>query len=678
MKLSALLAVTACLTPVTALAQTDAPLIPRETLFGNPEKTQGQFSPDGAHISYLAPLEGVLNVWAAPSENISAGEALTDDDGRGIAYHTWAEDSETILYGRDTGGDENYHVFALDIESGESMDLTPYEGVRGQIMQTSEDEPGAVLIGMNDRDPALHDVYRVDLESGERELVFENPGYGDIFADDDLEVRSALRQTDEAGYEFVSLDGDEPETLFEIGPVDALSVEFLRYNDAGDGFYMLDTRGRDKAALTLLDAATGEVREVIAESDAADVTAVLFHPTSDEPLAYGVNKERMVWTALNEETGADLAAIDERLTGDFSIQSMTNDNRHWLVSEDSAEDGPRVWRFDTQSHELTELYTPYPALAEAPLQPMHSVVIPARDGQELVSYYTLPPGSDADGDGLPEEAVPMVLWVHGGPWARDRYGYDSTHQWLANRGYAVMSVNYRGSTGFGKNFVDISHGEWSGAMHDDLLDAVDWAVNQGIAIEDEVAIGGGSYGGYATLVGMTFTPDEFACGVDIVGPSNMVTLMESFPAYWGPSLNVTFYRALGDITTEEGRESAMAVSPITRVDDIERPLLIGQGANDPRVNVNESEQIVAAMQEKDLPVTYALFPDEGHGFRRPENRLAFNAVAESFLAREDCLGGRSEPIGDAFSGSSLQIEAGASEVPGLENALEDFEPTVAN
>jgi dipeptidyl aminopeptidase/acylaminoacyl peptidase len=287
---------------------------------------------------------------------------------------------------------------------------------------------------------------------------------------------------------------------------------------------------------------------------------------------------------------------------------------------------------------------------------MHAPVIPARDGLKLVSYLSLPPGTDADGDGKPAGPLPLVMLVHGGPWARDQWGYNGTHQWLANRGYAVLSVNFRGSTGFGKKFLNAGNMEWAGKMHLDLLDARTWAIEQKIAREDRVALMGGSYGGYATLVGLAFTPDVFTCGVDIVGPSNLVTLLNTIPPYWTPMIAV-FTRRVGDHRTEEGRKFLEARSPLTHADKIRRPLLIGQGANDPRVKQAESDQIVQAMQAKKIPVTYVLFPDEGHGFARPENRIAFNAVAEGFLAKH--LGGRAEPAGDALKASSAELKVDA-------------------
>jgi dipeptidyl aminopeptidase/acylaminoacyl peptidase len=333
---------------------------------------------------------------------------------------------------------------------------------------------------------------------------------------------------------------------------------------------------------------------------------------------------------------------------------------------DDAQAPAVAYLYDRKAGAVTKLFDQRPALAKAPLVPMQSIEIKARDGLTLVSYLSLPPGSDENGDGVPENPVPLVLNVHGGPWGRDTYGFDPEHQWLTNRGYAVLSVNFRASTGFGKSFVNAGNKEWAGKMHDDLLDAVDWAVKQKVTTADKVAIYGGSYGGYSTLVGVTFTPDTFACGVDIVGPSNLNTLLSSIPPYWKAFFE-EFAVRVGDPRTEEGKKLLAERSPISRVDAIKKPLLIAQGANDPRVKQAESDQIVKAMKDKNIPVTYVLYPDEGHGFARPMNRTSFYAIAEAFLSQ--CLGGRYEPVGKDFEGSSVKVPEGASYVPGLEAAL---------
>jgi len=322
--------------------------------------------------------------------------------------------------------------------------------------------------------------------------------------------------------------------------------------------------------------------------------------------------------------------------------------------------------FDRKAGTLTKLYTGRPDLVGAPLVPMHPVEIKARDGLTLPSYLTLPANADANRDGKPDHPVPMVLVVHGGPWGRDGYGYDPYSQWLANRGYAVLQVNFRASTGFGKDFLAAGNLQWGRKMQDDLTDSVAWAVSNGITTANKVAILGGSYGGYATLAGLTFTPETYACGVDIVGPSNLFTLLGTIPPYW-ESFKQQFYQRMGNPTTEDGKALLKAASPLTFADRIKKPLLIGQGANDPRVNKRESDQIVEAMKAKGIPVTYVLFPDEGHGFARPANNIAFNAVAENFL--QTCLGGRAEPIGDGLKGSTIQVLQGADIVNGLKQSM---------
>jgi dipeptidyl aminopeptidase/acylaminoacyl peptidase len=346
--------------------------------------------------------------------------------------------------------------------------------------------------------------------------------------------------------------------------------------------------------------------------------------------------------------------------------SRTLDDSRWVVATDDPLRGISSHLYDRRAGTVTKLFDQRPALIGQPLQPMHAREIRTRDGLTMVSYLTLPPGSDADGDGRPDRPVPMVLNVHGGPWARDTFGFDPEHQWLANRGYAVLSVNFRASTGFGKAFVNAGDREWAARMHDDLLDAVDWAVREKVTTADKVAIYGGSYGGYATLVGLTFTPDRFACGVDIVGPSNLETLLASIPPYW-KSFFEDLARRVGDPRTEDGKKLLRERSPLWRADQIRRPLLIAQGANDPRVKQAESDQIVSAMKGKNLPVTYVLYPDEGHGFARPQNRTSFYAISEGFLST--CLGGRFEAVGNDFAGSSLQVPEGAQHVPGLSDAL---------
>jgi dipeptidyl aminopeptidase/acylaminoacyl peptidase len=368
-----------------------------------------------------------------------------------------------------------------------------------------------------------------------------------------------------------------------------------------------------------------------------------------------------------------LANVAASTQGDMEVLGQTKDGNRWVFVSSAPDDPVPYYMYDRTSGKATRLFTSYPELAKQPLRRTVPVVIASRDGLPLGSYLTLPHAADPNGDGKPDAKAPLVLNVHGGPWGRDAYGYMAEHQWLANRGYAVLSVNFRGSTGFGKAFVDAAVRQWGGRMHDDLIDAVDWAVRAKITDRETVAIMGGSYGGYATLVGLTFTPDRFACGVDIVGISNLETFLSSIPPYWKSFFDV-LARNVGDPRTEAGRALLQERSPLNRADAIRRPLLIGQGANDPRVKQSESNQIVSAMKAKGLPVTYVLFPDEGHGFARPENKLAFYGITEGFLST--CLSGRFEPLGDALAGSSATVPVGADIVPGLSQALARFEPTI--
>lgn len=651
----------------------DTELIPREVLFGNPERTQARLSPNGDYITWLAPDEGVLNVWIAPSDDLDAARPLTDDRGRGIRIHYWARNSEQVLYLQDKGGDENWHVFAVDVETGKERDLLPFEGARAMVYALSDDHPDTAMMGVNARNPAWFDVYRVDLTSGERTRIYENVDELDGFIfDHDLNLRLAQHAEPDGSSTVMKMGPDGPSAFFEIPFEDIRTTSLIGFDAENAGVYALDSRGRDKRALVEIDSETGD-KDVLATSDRADIADLMLDPAEHRPNAYAVNYLKTEWTALDEETGRDLAFLRDRLDGEIQVVSRTRPDGKWIVAAASAQ-SPAVYHlYDREDRELTRLFATRPDLAPYPLVPMHPVEITSRDGKTLVSYLSLPPGTDPDGDGRPAEPLPMILTVHGGPWSRDSYGYRPTHQWLANRGYAVLSVNFRASTGFGKDFMMAGDKEWGRKMQYDLLDGVDWAVSEDVTTADTVAIMGGSYGGYATLAALAFTPDAFACGVDIVGPSNLQTLLETIPPYWASAYEY-FTRAIGDPRTADGRALLKERSPLHAADQISKPLLIGQGANDPRVKQAESDQIVKAMSKNGLPVTYILFPDEGHGFARPENDLAFYAVTEAFLS--DCLSGRFETINDAFEGSSLMVREGAGHVPGLPEALKDHEPVL--
>ena len=645
------------------MSLSEFPLIPRDALFGNPTRAGGQISPDGKWLSWLAPKDGVLNVWMAPINDPDGGKAMTKATDRPIRQYFWAPDSQSLLYIQDKGGDENFLLYGVDIATGKETSLTPFENTRVMLIGGSESIRDKLLVGLNNRNPTFHDVHLLDLNSGELTLVIENEGYAEFMADDTLTVRMAMRQNEAGGTDYFHVIDNvvELEPFSSTATEDSLTTNPAGYTRDGSTLYWLDSRGRDTAALFAQDMATDETT-LIAQDDKADIGGTIRNKKSGEIQAYSVNYLKTKWTSIDPEIGAALAWLRERLDGEFGVQSRTEDDRMWIVWNDPLTAPTRTFIYDRAAQTLTPFYVTRPELEGAPLQPMHMLEISSRDGLTLPSYLTLPPGSDREGNGRPSQPVPMVLLVHGGPWARDGYGYDNIHQLLANRGYAVLSVNFRGSTGFGKHFLNAANKQWGLKMHDDLIDAVNWAIDSGIAQADKVAIMGGSYGGYATLAGLTFTPDVFACGVDIVGPSNLETLLETIPPYWAPMVKI-FHERMGNPATEEGLALLKAASPLYKADQITKPLLIAQGANDPRVKQAESDQIVGAMKEAGIPVTYVLYPDEGHGFAKPANSIAFFAIAENFLA--ECLGGRAEPLGDVLEPSTAEVIEGAEHVAGF-------------
>lgn len=637
--------------------QAPVPLIERAKLFGNPTRAQGRISPDGRWLSWLAPRDGVMNLWLAPASDPANAKPMTAEKERPIGQYLWAPDSSALLYVQDKGGDENFLLYRADIATGADTCLTPFENTRVQIVGTSVSRRDRILIGLNNRDPQWHDVHELELATCTLTEVMRADGYAGFLADDSLALRIAIRPNAEGGMDFFRMSGQEVEAAPFVSTAleDALTTQPAGFTTDGATLYWIDSRGRNTAALVAEDMTSG-VRTIVAEDARADIGHVLAHPASGEIEAYAVDYLTKDWIALDPAIGATLKRLRQLLKGDIEITSRTDDDRKWTVAVDPVAGPPAVYLFDRETDALDLFYVSRPELEHAPLVPMHAVEIPARDGLTLVSYLSLPYMSDVERDGIPDTPLPMVLLVHGGPWARDHHGYNPYHQWLANRGYAVLSVNFRGSTGFGKGFISAGDLEWGAKMHDDLIDAVEWAAAKGIAQADKIAIMGGSYGGYATLAGLAFTPEVFACGVDIVGPSNLETLLATIPPYWKPVVQ-QFHRRMGNPETSEGLALLKERSPLYKADRIAKPLLIGQGANDPRVKQAESDQIAAAMQARNIPVTYVLFPDEGHGFARPENNVAFNAIIEEFLA--ETLGGRAEPAGETLAASTAQFLARA-------------------
>jgi dipeptidyl aminopeptidase/acylaminoacyl peptidase len=641
-------------------------LIPRQILFGNPTKAQAMVSPDATHLSWLAPKDGVLNVWVAPIDHVDQAKAVSDEKKRPIRQHFWSQNGKLVMWINDSGGDENYKLYAADVASGAIKVLTPFDKTRVELIGVSHRKPDHVLVGLNNRDPQYHDLYDVNLMTGKLTLVMENKEWAGFIADDQLTPRLALKETEAGENQFYSLaKGQAPKLYKTIPPTDTLTTNVLGYTNDGKTLYSVDSIGRDTAALVATDVATDK-SAIIGESAKADIANAIIEPVSGKVQAYAVDYLKSEWVTIDPAIKGDLDLLQTQLAGDINVASRSDDNHFWTVSVDKPDAPVAYYLYDHKAAKLTKLFDTRPELVGKTLSPMYGIEIKSVDGLTLPSYLTLPAGTDKDGDGKPDKPLPMVLNVHGGPWGRDSYGFRTDNQWFANRGYAVLQVNFRGSTGFGKNFTNAGDREWAGKMHQDLLDAIKWAADNKVTTADKVAIYGGSYGGYATLVGLTFTPKVFACGIDIVGPSNLETLLSTIPPYWKTQFEI-FARRVGDPRTPEGKALLAARSPLTRAGDIKRPLLIGQGKNDPRVNKAESDQIVAAMKSHKIPVTYVLYPDEGHGFARPQNRISFNAVSEAFLSK--CLGGAYQPVGDDFKGASLEVLEGASYVPGLADAM---------
>ncbi len=556
--------------PTAAADSPAVPLIERSKLFGNPVKANGRISPDGQWLSWTAPVDGVLNLWVAPVGSPESAKPLTTEKERPVRQYFWAPDSRQILFIQDKGGDENYLLYGVDIESAKQVALTPFTKTRAEVVGISSKHKDRILVGLNNRDAKWHDVHSLNLKTGKLTLVQRNDGYAGYLADNDLKLRMALKSRDDGGTEYFRMTGGKIEAapFATVTLEDSLTTSPAGFTADGKTLYWIDSRGRNTAALIAQDVASGAT-QVLGENPKADVGAALQNPTTLRVEAYRADYLKPEWSPLDPNVGAALTWLKAKLGATPTVQARTDADDKWIVSADPVVEPASVYLFDRNAGTLTKLYTGRPELVGAPLVPMWPVEIMSRDGLTLPSYLTLPAGADANRDGTADRPVPLVLLVHGGPWGRDNYGYNSYHQWLANRGYAVLSVNFRASTGFGKSFISAGNLQWGKKMHDDLIDSVDWAIGKGVTTPDKVAIMGGSYGGYATLAGLTFTPDKFACGVDIVGPSNLFTLLSTIPPYW-ELFKQQFWQRMGNPTTEEGKALLKAASPLTRVDAIKQ------------------------------------------------------------------------------------------------------------
>ena len=634
------------------------PLVPREIFFGNPDALSPRLSPDGTRLAYIAPVDGVRNLWVAPLGDLAAARPLTRARARPIGgFYRWAFTNRHIVFFEDKDGDENWRAASVDVESGAVVPLTPSSGVRAYVQETSRRFPRAMLFSHNARDKERFDVYRIDVVSGRSELVFVNHWFAGVFTDSAFRIRVASRFLEDGSREWVEREKNGAWRWLTSVPVGDVDGTYLvNFSEDGNTLYLLDSRGRDRAALVALDMVTRRSRVLLEDPD-ADLTDVLLDSMTYRPLAAGGMFDRQRWHAVDPGFDADLKAmVAAAAPGDVHFSSRSLDGHKTVIYVERDDASPEYMLYERGTDRLRSLLTLKKALTGVPLRPLEPVSIQARDGLRLPAYLTLPAAHARN--------VPMVLSIHGGPYWRDRWGFEPTHQWLANRGYAVLSVNYRGSTGFGKAFVTAADHEWGGKMHDDLVDAVNWAIASGIADPKRVGFYGASYGGYSALVAATRTPEVFACIVDVFGIANLLTFMAAIPPYWRTWFSVWRNR-LGDPGTPEGRALLVERSPLTGIDRAFRPILIVQGLEDVRVTRAESEQMVAALTRRRVPVTYVTFRDEGHGFARPQNQVAFRAVTEAFLAKY--LGGVAEPIDRArdFQGSTLTVEVGADLVPGL-------------
>jgi dipeptidyl aminopeptidase/acylaminoacyl peptidase len=616
------------------------PIIDREIFFGDPELAGAQISPDGKYITFLKPFNGVRNIWVKErNQKFEEARPLTADTKRPIGNYFWSYDSKYVLYVQDQGGNENFRIYAVDpSQKGDPVahprDLTPLENVRAMIIDLPKQRPDELMVGLNDRNPQLHDVYKLKISTGERTLIRKNEeNIAGWMTDIDGNLRIGIRQTEDGGSEILKLNGEKLESIYKVTSEETANP--VRFTPDGKSFYLISNKGEniDKAELLLFDLNSGKTKLIEKDPmNEVDIASAVFSDKTNELIAtVYVGAKRRIYPKTKEFENVYNTLKKLLPEGDINLTSSTEDENLWIVSVSRDVDPGSTYLFDKKAGKVELLYKSRPNLPTEYLAPMEPVSYKARDGMTIHGYLTLPKGVE-------HKNLPVVMFIHGGPWARDFWGYNPYAQFLANRGYAVFQPNFRGSTGYGKKYLNAGNKQWgTGSMQHDITDAVKYLISKGIADSKRVAISGGSYGGYATLAGLAFTPDLYACGFSIVGPSNIITLLNSIPPYWAP-IRKTFAIRVGDMDKPEELEMLKKQSPLNSADKITAPLYVVQGANDPRVKKAESDQIVVALRELNRDVEYMVAPDEGHGFAGLENRLAMVVAMERFFAKH--LNGR--------------------------------------
>lgn len=616
------------------------PLIDREVFFGDPEISGAQISPDGKYITFIKPFNNVRNIWIKElNQKFEEARPLTNDTKRPITNYFWSRDSKYILYVQDQGGNENFRVYAVDPKAtGDpvppSRDLTPLENVRAYIYDVPKKTPNEIYIGLNDRNPQLHDVYKLNLTTGERTLIRKNDENVVAWVFDlDGNLRLGVRQTEDGGMEILKVDGDKLIPIYSVSSEE--SADPYRFTPDGKSFYLVSNKGKnvDKTELLLFNLETNEIKFIERDPEnEVDFGGALFSDNTNELLATFYRADRVRIYFKNKEFESAYNKLRKALPdGEISLNSMTDDENLWIVSVSRDIDPGSTYLFDRRTGKVEFLYKSRPNLPSEYLAEMKPIKYKAKDGLVIPAYLVLPKG-------IPHKNLPTIVFPHGGPWSRDFWGYNSYAQFLANRGYAVLMPNFRGSTGFGKKFLNAGNKQWGrGAMQQDITDGVNYLIKEGIADPKKIGIFGGSYGGYATLAGLAFTPDLYAAGFDFVGPSNIITLLNSIPPYWAPIKKIFTIR-VGDPDKPEERKMLEEQSPLNYASNIKAPLFVVQGANDPRVKKTESDQIVVALRDLGRNVEYIVAPDEGHGFLGELNRLAMVVALEKFFAKH--LGGR--------------------------------------